>query len=414
MNGVSNSRSSINCAQGLFNLRLDIGSRTLQVLERERPAQDVQVKTGMWTRTSVFISFCDQHRVLQILPLDAVYIRFQLGDEARLRSWMLLNGVEHDDGKASARGKLKTSSSPDLHTLYMMHLGANAGPAIYTLGVPILDSEVQISISRESGNSVDALFEGLGDQMQIGYTVVSLNFVFACLCLVTGAVSDAILAEGLGLGKVLHTKIEGRNNSQILGLHVPYDVDNNTSDHSHLRQIVATKDVHLLAAFTLLYVGAEVTIGGWSVTYIFGVRGGGPSSGYISPGFFGGMQQRLLIDFDSSFIPWIGERLALLIYAVLAIILELIVWFVPSLVGDAVAVSVIGVLLGPMYPIAMNHAGCILPRWLRAGALQKWGRQALHWSYLWWVLSRKILENPAVCCLATPSSSAFVVTSRAL
>jgi len=34
------------------------------------------------------------------------------------------------------------------------------------------------------------------------------------------------------------------------------------SEHSHLRQITANKDVHLLAAFTLSYVGAEVAIGG--------------------------------------------------------------------------------------------------------------------------------------------------------
>jgi hypothetical protein len=37
---------------------------------------------------------------------------------------------------------------------------------------------------------------------------------------------------------------------------------------------------------------------GWTVTYIISARGGGPSSGYISTGFFGGMQQRSLIEFD--------------------------------------------------------------------------------------------------------------------
>ena len=48
------------------------------------------------------------------------------------------------------------------------------------------------------------------------------------------------------------------------------------------------KIVHLLAFFSLIYVGAEVTIGGWTITYIIRQRGGGPSSGYISTGFFGG------------------------------------------------------------------------------------------------------------------------------
>ncbi|KIJ59385.1 hypothetical protein HYDPIDRAFT_118606 [Hydnomerulius pinastri MD-312] len=140
-----------------------------------------------------------------------------------------------------------------------------------------------------------------------------------------------------------------------------------TTERSHFRQIFALKDVHLLAAFILFYVGAEVTIGGWSVTYIMNVRGGGPSSGYISTGFFGGLM------FGRIALLWVnekvGERLALFIYAILSIILELIVWLVPSLVGDALAVSIIGVLLGPMYPIAMNHCGRVLPRWLLTGAI---------------------------------------------
>lgn len=45
------------------------------------------------------------------------------------------------------------------------------------------------------------------------------------------------------------------------------------------------------------------------------------------------------------------------------------IWFVPSLVGNAITVSIIGVLLGPMYPIAMNRASRILPPWILTGAV---------------------------------------------
>lgn len=44
--------------------------------------------------------------------------------------------------------------------------------------------------------------------------------------------------------------------------------------------------------------------------------------------------------------------------------LEATVWVVPSLVGNAVAVSLVGLFLGPMFPILMNHSTTILPRWL--------------------------------------------------
>ena len=80
-----------------------------------------------------------------------------------------------------------------------------------------------------------------------------------------------------------------------------------TSEDNKFRQIFRLKTVHLLAFFILVYVGVEVTIGGqlthvlvpiicatllgyagWIVTFIIRIRGGGPSSGYISAGFFGG------------------------------------------------------------------------------------------------------------------------------
>lgn len=49
--------------------------------------------------------------------------------------------------------------------------------------------------------------------------------------------------------------------------------------------------------------------------------------------------------------------------------LELVVWLVPSLIGGAVAVSFVGLLLGPIYPIVMNHSARILPPWLLTGSI---------------------------------------------
>lgn len=49
--------------------------------------------------------------------------------------------------------------------------------------------------------------------------------------------------------------------------------------------------------------------------------------------------------------------------------LELIVWLVPSLIGDAIAVSFVGFVLGPMYPILMNETGRLIPPWLLTGSI---------------------------------------------
>ncbi|KAH6917868.1 major facilitator superfamily domain-containing protein [Coprinopsis sp. MPI-PUGE-AT-0042] len=142
---------------------------------------------------------------------------------------------------------------------------------------------------------------------------------------------------------------------------------NGHDDQNSFKQIMTTKAVHFLAFFILVYVGVEVTIGGWIVTFIIEERGGGPSSGYISAGFFGGLTLGRVV------LLWVnekvGERRVVYLYAALALGLEFVVWFVPNLVGDAVAVALIGLFLGPLYPLAMNHTSRILPRWLLTSSI---------------------------------------------
>ncbi|CDO77091.1 hypothetical protein BN946_scf184473.g35 [Trametes cinnabarina] len=146
------------------------------------------------------------------------------------------------------------------------------------------------------------------------------------------------------------------------------------------RQMIANKDVHVLSFFALIYAESRsrwavrgyshdarlqphVFLGaGWTVTYILEKRHGSANSGYISSGFFGGLMlgRILLLWFNNK----IGERRAVFLYAVLVIGLEVTVWVVPSLIENAVAVAFVGLLLGPMFPILINHSATILPRWL--------------------------------------------------
>ncbi|KAK1220367.1 hypothetical protein PQX77_016858 [Marasmius sp. AFHP31] len=139
------------------------------------------------------------------------------------------------------------------------------------------------------------------------------------------------------------------------------------TSYGSFRQILSNRNVHFMAFFLLIYVGVEVTIGGWIVTFIIRERNGGPDAGYISSGFFGGLAlgRVALLWFNAL----VGERYVVFIYAALAIGLEFIVWFVPSLIGGAIAVSIVGFLLGPMYPITMNHAGRTIPRFILAGSI---------------------------------------------
>ncbi|KAL1658471.1 major facilitator superfamily domain-containing protein [Schizophyllum commune] len=146
------------------------------------------------------------------------------------------------------------------------------------------------------------------------------------------------------------------------GLGTPAE-DGGLASGNLYRQIFPIRTVWLLAAFALIYIGVEVTLGGWIVTFIIHVRGGSEDdSGYISSGFFGGLMLGRLILLPLN--KWIGPKRVIFLYTIISIALELTVWFVPSVVGNATSVSIIGLLLGPMFPIIVNHASHVIPKHL--------------------------------------------------
>ncbi|KAI0093476.1 major facilitator superfamily domain-containing protein [Irpex rosettiformis] len=148
---------------------------------------------------------------------------------------------------------------------------------------------------------------------------------------------------------------------------LPPAEDHSDRMENRYKQILTIPSVHFMAFWTLVYVGVEVTLGGWIVTFIQEKRGGGTSAGYISSGFFGGLMMGRLT------LLWlnqkIGEHRVMFLYAVLAIGLEATIWAVPSAFENAIAVSFIGLLMGPMYPILVHHSAEILPKWLYPGCI---------------------------------------------
>ncbi|PPQ80104.1 hypothetical protein CVT25_001472 [Psilocybe cyanescens] len=147
---------------------------------------------------------------------------------------------------------------------------------------------------------------------------------------------------------------------------VPEPVQTTVGD-SKYSQMLRLKAVHLLALFLILYIGVEVTIGGWIVTFMIVVRGGGPSSGYIASGFFGGLTLGRIV------LIWVNQKLgevrAVYLYTVLVILFQFVVWLVPSIFVGSFAICFIGLLLGPMYPIAIRHAARVIPRPLVTGSI---------------------------------------------
>ena len=48
----------------------------------------------------------------------------------------------------------------------------------------------------------------------------------------------------------------------------------------------------------------------------------------------------------------------------------MIVWLVPNVIATGVSVSIIGMLLGPMYPTVINHTARVIPSYLVNGAIR--------------------------------------------
>jgi len=65
----------------------------------------------------------------------------------------------------------------------------------------------------------------------------------------------------------------------------------------------------------------------------------------------------------------LGPRNAIFLYGICAMGLEFTIWFVPSLIENALAVSLVGFLLGPLYPLVMNVASAVIPRRILTGAI---------------------------------------------
>ncbi|KAL2871475.1 MFS transporter [Aspergillus lucknowensis] len=137
---------------------------------------------------------------------------------------------------------------------------------------------------------------------------------------------------------------------------------------SRTTEAVKSQVTWVLAFFLFAYMGVEVSIGGWIVEFMMQVRNGDAvQAGLIPTGFWAGITVgRLVLGFLNELV---GERIAVIIYLALSIVLELIFWLVPQFVISAVAVALIGFFMGPLFPAAITVAAKLLPKHLHTPSI---------------------------------------------
>lgn len=126
----------------------------------------------------------------------------------------------------------------------------------------------------------------------------------------------------------------------------------------------------LTSIFLLLYVGAEVSQGGWLITFLTRVRHGTPfASGMAGTGFWLGITVgRLILGFVTARL-FPTEKHAVLTYLILSIIVQLLFWTIPNFTVSAVMASVLGFLIAPFFPAAVVMLAKNLPNELHVAAI---------------------------------------------
>ncbi|KAE9365721.1 MFS general substrate transporter [Stipitochalara longipes BDJ] len=138
--------------------------------------------------------------------------------------------------------------------------------------------------------------------------------------------------------------------------------------HSRTKEALRNKITWICAIFLLFYVGVEVSLGGWLVTFMLKVRHGEPfPSGLVVTGFWLGLTfGRVILGFVTGKI---GEKLAIAGYLIICMGLELCFWLIPNFIASAVFAGWLGFFLGPLFPAAIVVATKLLPRRLHVSAI---------------------------------------------
>ncbi|KAM0425526.1 hypothetical protein ACHAPT_009315 [Fusarium lateritium] len=134
----------------------------------------------------------------------------------------------------------------------------------------------------------------------------------------------------------------------------------NTSPSGFTFSVFKDKVTLLFCAFMLLYVGAEITIGGWLVTFMLNVRNGTPSaSSLVASGFWIGITVgRFALGWITSYF---GEKLMVSAYLIIAIGLELAFWLGKEFVVSAIMAALVGLSIGMVMPASIRMMTKILP-----------------------------------------------------
>ena len=135
-----------------------------------------------------------------------------------------------------------------------------------------------------------------------------------------------------------------------------------------LKKAIRNRTTILGALLIFAYQAAEVSISGWVISFLIDYRNGDPAAvGYVTSGFWGGITFGRFVLVAPA--HKIGDRISIIILIALTAGFQLMVWLLPNVIGAGVAVAMVGVLLGPIYPCGTGVFSRLLPGHLQITSL---------------------------------------------
>ncbi|KAK9704092.1 hypothetical protein K7432_010384 [Basidiobolus ranarum] len=181
-------------------------------------------------------------------------------------------------------------------------------------------------------------------------------YVFLALCALVNIISITI--------GFYHTDFE-----EVTAVEVAEPVINEQSIHaskkdSHAeltRAAIFNRMTMVGAANILVYVGAEVTMGGWGYTFLLeGRHGDKILMGRVMAGYWGALAGgRIVLGYLSGRY---GEKLMITLFTMGAIGSLVLMMITTDIILNATVVVLVGFLLGPMFPTTIALASRVLPR----------------------------------------------------
>lgn len=183
--------------------------------------------------------------------------------------------------------------------------------------------------------------------------------------------------------------------SSIYRAHHPHEPGGDGQSSSTTKTALKNRVTWLCSVFFLLYVGAEVSLGGWVVSFMLHIRHASPyTSGLAATGFWAGMTigrsglgvlTHVLIEITNRapnhnprhqkpvrrFLSTLHltERPLITLYLLLSITTQLIFWLIPSPTTSLIAVIFLGLFLGPIFPSGIIMATKLLPPGLHVSSI---------------------------------------------